>query len=177
MKDSAHTTDAGIPAVPAKGPRKQRDPRARRGPAEQAPAARAWVEEARRVFGDRLAGVLLFGSYARGDSRDTSDIDLLIVLDSGIPLRRELYRRWDQDADVEEKVSPHLVHVPAEPDQAGSLWLETALDSRILYDRSGAVADLLAQLRKLVETGGVERRMVHGHPYWIRHKREIAGAQ
>jgi len=38
-------------------------------------------EEFARMFGERLAGVYLYGSQARGDATPTSDIDLLIVLD------------------------------------------------------------------------------------------------
>jgi len=37
-----------------------------------------------RVFGDRLQGVVLYGSEARGDARPDSDIDLLVLLD-GLP--------------------------------------------------------------------------------------------
>ena len=32
------------------------------------------------LYGARLKGVFLFGSYARGAARDTSDIDVLVVL-------------------------------------------------------------------------------------------------
>jgi len=33
------------------------------------------------LYGPRLKGVYLYGSYARGDQRDGSDLDILIVLD------------------------------------------------------------------------------------------------
>ena len=33
-----------------------------------------------RIYGDRLDQVVLYGSRARGDARDDSDIDVLIVL-------------------------------------------------------------------------------------------------
>lgn len=36
--------------------------------------------ELRRLYGDRFRRVLLFGSWARGDADDESDIDLLVVL-------------------------------------------------------------------------------------------------
>jgi predicted nucleotidyltransferase len=36
--------------------------------------------EAKRLYGARLARVVLFGSYARGDFRDESDLDLMVVL-------------------------------------------------------------------------------------------------
>jgi uncharacterized protein len=33
-----------------------------------------------RVYGDRLAKIILYGSYARGDFHEESDIDYLVVL-------------------------------------------------------------------------------------------------
>jgi len=34
------------------------------------------------LYGERLKGLYLFGSYARGEERSDSDLDVLIVLDS-----------------------------------------------------------------------------------------------
>lgn len=34
-----------------------------------------------RIYGDRLKGIYLFGSYARGEADDESDMDMLIILD------------------------------------------------------------------------------------------------
>lgn len=36
----------------------------------------------RSMYGDRLRGVYLFGSYARGEQDEESDLDVLIVLDA-----------------------------------------------------------------------------------------------
>ncbi len=33
-----------------------------------------------RIYGDRLKGVYLYGSYARGDYREGSDVDVMILL-------------------------------------------------------------------------------------------------
>lgn len=33
------------------------------------------------LYGNRLSGIILYGSYARGDFQTTSDIDFLIILD------------------------------------------------------------------------------------------------
>jgi len=38
-----------------------------------------FLEALRRNFGDRIERVYLFGSYARGDYDEESDIDLLVV--------------------------------------------------------------------------------------------------
>ena len=48
------------------------------------PNVRAALDEAKAclesLYGDRLARVVLYGSYARGDARPDSDVDLLVVL-------------------------------------------------------------------------------------------------
>lgn len=36
------------------------------------------AEQLRRLFGDRLAELSLFGSRARGEGRDDSDLDVLV---------------------------------------------------------------------------------------------------
>lgn len=39
-------------------------------------------EELGRIYGTRLCGVYLYGSYARGDNHPGSDVDVMIVLTS-----------------------------------------------------------------------------------------------
>ena len=38
----------------------------------------AVAQEARRLLGDRLDAVILYGSYARGDFDDESDVDIMV---------------------------------------------------------------------------------------------------
>lgn len=40
-----------------------------------------YVEEVRKIYGTRLQSVILYGSYARGDFRPDSDIDIMILVD------------------------------------------------------------------------------------------------
>lgn len=39
------------------------------------------AEHSKKVFGDKLESVILYGSYARGDYDDESDIDIMIMVD------------------------------------------------------------------------------------------------
>ncbi len=40
-----------------------------------------YIAEIRKIFGDHVRQIILYGSYARGDYRSDSDIDIMILLD------------------------------------------------------------------------------------------------
>ena len=52
------------------------------------------------VYGERLRGVYLYGSYARGDFHPESDIDVLIALEGEVSPGREIDRIGDRVADI-----------------------------------------------------------------------------
>ena len=62
-----------------------------------APDVQEALGEARRrlqaIYGDRLRRVILYGSRARGDATETSDVDLLVVLDGPIDDRYQEIKR------------------------------------------------------------------------------------
>jgi predicted nucleotidyltransferase len=40
------------------------------------------ADKSREVYGDRLRDVILYGSYARGDYEEWSDVDIMIIADA-----------------------------------------------------------------------------------------------
>lgn len=40
-----------------------------------------YISEIKKIYGSHLQRVILYGSYARGDFRQDSDIDIMILLD------------------------------------------------------------------------------------------------
>jgi predicted nucleotidyltransferase len=102
------------------------------GPFDPHQVARDVARDLRRLYGDRLSSVLLFGSWARGDAHPESDIDLLVVLDEIDSVWDELRRMdsvlwrhsFDNDTvvtalpvakrEVEERKRPVLVRAQAE---------------------------------------------------------------
>ncbi len=111
--------------------------------------------------------IALFGSTVRGEARDSSDIDLLIVLNSNQVVARNLYATWDEVFSQEDRLSPQFVHLPKSGAPLGSLWLEVALESEILYDPTETLQRTLREIRQKIAEGLYQRKTSHGHPYWI----------
>lgn len=40
-----------------------------------------YIEEIKRIYGSHLRSIILYGSYARGDYKADSDIDIMILVD------------------------------------------------------------------------------------------------
>jgi uncharacterized protein len=111
------------------------------------------------ALGERLVGVVLYGSRARDDARPGSDWDLLVVardLPQGTMARHLALKRALPEA-CRAQVSL-LTRTPEEFEaHVSSLYLEIALDGRILFDPTGIVGDRLAGLRATAERRGLVR--------------------
>jgi predicted nucleotidyltransferase len=69
-----------------------------------------FVSELRRALGDNLKVVMLFGSRARGEGGEDSDIDLLIVLrEKDLKNREKIYDiLFEIDPYYDLKISPRI---------------------------------------------------------------------
>jgi predicted nucleotidyltransferase len=131
---------------------------------EDAPAI---VRRAQELAGDALIGVVVYGSWMRGEARTGSDVDVLVVVEPRVALARDLYRAWDQRpvAWQGRPVDPHFVHPPGAR-VAGGVWGEVALDGAVLFERGLEISASLAHVRREIAAGRLVRRIVHGQPYW-----------
>lgn len=60
-----------------------------------------------QLYGERLHKIILYGSYARGDNTDESDIDIMVVLDCGrdeIKKLRHPTAEMTSDISIEQEV-------------------------------------------------------------------------
>ena len=70
-----------------------------------------YIVEIQKIFGTRLSRIILYGSYARGDFHQDSDIDVMILLDmSEVELKKysqELsYMTYDFNLDHDLDIKP-----------------------------------------------------------------------
>lgn len=132
---------------------------------------RRFLESVMSAFPARPLAVVLFGSIARDEQSELSDIDLLVVFDEGVPIERALYRYFDDRVDVSGFVhlpNPHLVSIPRDVSSCGGIWLEVAQEGVVLYEDGARVSSFLLEIRRAIAAGRFVRRVAHGHPYWAR---------
>jgi predicted nucleotidyltransferase len=118
------------------------------------------TRDLRATLGDGLLAVALFGSRARGDAKDDSDVDVY-VLAEGLPadpfdrvalLARARPRQIDYALSLVAR-TPEEFEADITP-----LHLDLALDARVLYERAGWLSSRLAIVRQRIEEATLVRR-------------------
>lgn len=78
------------------------------------PVLRQIKAELRAIYGERLAGAVLYGSRARGDNNPDSDYDILVLLKGDIDWLQERWRLAELAATIglETDEAPSFLLVP-----------------------------------------------------------------
>lgn len=147
------------------------------------PLLRDYCELLWGSYKDRLEGVVLFGSVARGDWRKESDIDLLVVVEGWGNLRE--WERIEELSPFKSKLAncdshagairvgfyPAIHVLPLDPAELKSfrpLYLDISADGIILFDRKGAMRQFADSVRDWAERAGTNRIVrPDGSFYWI----------
>jgi predicted nucleotidyltransferase len=89
----------------------------------------------RDLYGERFRGLLLYGSYARGDFREGSDVDLLLLLEGPVNPAREVLHlqdvKWPLSLEYDTVLSVMPVSVEAF-DKGESLFLKAVRKEAVL---------------------------------------------
>jgi len=125
------------------------------------------VAALRTALGDRLVAVVLFGSRARGEASAGSDWDLLIIAE-GLP-----EKPFERHLVLTRALPPSceavslLARTPEEFEaHVSSLYLDIALDGKILYDPQGYATARLSSLCRLMERKGLYRERIEAGDVW-----------
>lgn len=99
----------------------------------------ALIREAAQRLGEaarKPARVVLFGSYARDEAEEWSDVDFLVVQDNGFSHRREIVRLQDVLSPL--RVPAELIVISheeaARPEQASDAVREALAEGVLLYE-------------------------------------------
>lgn len=101
------------------------------------------------ALGDTIEAIVVYGSVARGEARDDSDIDILILTREGSRIADQVLE-LNYDLDLENQtVSLHVYYTPEEFEQllsVGSPFADDVISQgMVLYD-SGTFQRLRAQM-------------------------------
>jgi predicted nucleotidyltransferase len=130
---------------------------------------------ARSIAGKDFIGCILFGSYARQTYRSSSDVDIMIVVRESFQARRKDIQRWD-DANIvidQLPTSVSFARIPQDDVPSNVLWLEAAIDGKVLSDPTNVVHTTLSRLRRAIADNLISRRYSHGHSYWVKGQEHV----
>ncbi|MCG2888557.1 MAG: nucleotidyltransferase domain-containing protein [Sulfolobales archaeon] len=133
-------------------------------------------------FKDDLISVVVYGSVARGDNRNDSDVDLLIIM-KNLPKDSMLKRIRLFETKVEDKLnldeywkmgyyislSP-VLKTPEEAEKFSPPYLDMVYDAVILYDSNYFFTRILQKLRDRLKELGAERVRMGKKWYWVLKK-------
>ena len=129
-------------------------------------------EELSELLGDEFIGLALFGSWARGEAREESDVDVLVVLKSlkGMEARSAIYRTIVKhvkkaltlvDVRLNEIASDEVVLTP--------LLINIVADAVVIWDTGNVLREFVEKRRALIRKAGLVRyRTPDGKYGWKR---------
>ena len=91
---------------------------------------REFKAELKKLYGNKLKNIILYGSYARGYGNEDSDIDLAIVLRGNILPFKEIDRMTEIACDIDLKYDILLSIHPVSEDDINSLMTPLLVNIR-----------------------------------------------
>lgn len=83
-----------------------------------------------KIYGDKLKGIILYGSYARGDFTDGSDIDLIILLEYMTEPLKEREKYFDEIWKLDLKHDTVISIIPLKEEDYKTRRLPVILNAR-----------------------------------------------
>jgi len=122
-----------------------------------------------------VMSVVMFGSRARGESGERSDVDLLVLLENceveDPVARRRLLYMLIRKALGGEFEGLTVVDVELErflkPEEVSPLLLNVYWDGVVVYDKTGSLCDFLQEARERIVKSGLKRVKDREAYFWM----------
>ncbi|MCD6504856.1 nucleotidyltransferase domain-containing protein [Candidatus Bathyarchaeota archaeon] len=126
----------------------------------------------KEAFGEAYVGLLLFGSYARGEASDGSDVDVLVVMRGlkGLKVRGDVYSILAKHVGRPlTLIDVDLADISRDDLEVTPLLLNALYDGVIVYDRFGVLERLKLKTIELIRKANLMRyRTPDGKYGWKR---------
>lgn len=93
-------------------------------------AIRQFKQAVKDIYGSRIKQIVLYGSWARGDASEESDIDLMVVLSGEVQPGLELDRMIDVITDINLEYDVLISVLPVSEDNFNTLQSPLLLNVR-----------------------------------------------
>jgi predicted nucleotidyltransferase len=126
------------------------------------------IEHLKTAFGDDFIALALFGSLARGEGDERSDLDIFCIIDN---LPGKIYERKKLLSKIITKHIQRRFSIIAKThseflDHFSSLYLDLGLDAKIIYDRDDFLKKKLKRIRNILEKAGLKRERDGRDFFW-----------
>ena len=109
-------------------------------------ATQVFLEELKER--NEVLGVILFGSWARGNNYPESDVDLVVILSSGYSRAVEYHSGQVFEIIYTTETSAYDYWI-SDIDGAAGLWGV----AKVLFDKNGAIERLKTKIQQVLDTG------------------------
>lgn len=119
-------------------------------------------------FRDNFISLVLFGSWARGEGKNHSDVDFFAIIE-GLP-KSHFQRSTLLSSLLTPRIKRRVVLIAKTKEEflsyLPSLYLDIALDAVILFDQGGFLEGALKRIKELVEEAGLEKVREKDRFFW-----------
>ncbi|AGL00511.1 nucleotidyltransferase domain-containing protein [Desulfoscipio gibsoniae] len=148
----------------------------------------AVLNEVINYYGDSLVGCAVFGSYARGDNRKNSDLDLLIILTSApgfsrrlgdfvenVEMKHEkLAQTLYEQEDIFIELSPYIL-TREEALKVHPIYFDLVEYHYLIYDPENIIASIINSAANLLEKLGARKSRTNNTWEWDTGKMGFLG--
>lgn len=126
------------------------------------------IEELKAIFGDDFIALALFGSIARGEGDERSDVDIFSIIDN---LPQKTYERKKLlNKIIAEHIQRRFSIIAKTRSEFlnyfSSLYLDLGLDAKIIYDRNDFLKKKLKRIKNILREAGLKREREGKDFFW-----------